>query len=478
MSTREMNGERGRVPSAGLGGRALTVAYWTIGVALAVAVVALPINLVPYYTALIVVAALFVFCVNKPIMLIYVLIVTSALVGLLRVFESLPIGVSLSGVRWAAITAITTSVLAVNFERLRVAGWLMPFFAFALWAVLRFILTPLGVTGAKDLVFYLLPPLVALYTVFVIQTTPRPVPELIRNLLLASVVLPVIIYLVLMAFGVVRFTAEGPLGPIGPRAVALYLLVVLALALAVNRYGESSSVRTAAGIAATLALITIMVTLSRTAAVTGLALVLFSRARPRYPARLIFRLAGVVVLTVLLLWSVPAFRERSFHRVEEGLVSSLEHFNTMGRAVMWSLTAANALQSPVIGWGPGSARLMLVRERPKGDETEHHPHNEYLQTFHDLGAIGLLLLMVAWGKVVIDRWRAWIRSEDTLDRNESMWNLAALLASGVVLVTSVTDNTLHYADITTPVFMIIAIASHLSAGPVVGRYAANGVTTG
>jgi hypothetical protein len=443
--------------------RALTAALWTAGLATAAAVALLPVDLVPSYVALVVSGVLLLFCIAVPALLLYVVILTSALAGILRVVDSLSLGdggVSLSGLRWLLFLALAVVVLAVNLERVRVPGWVMLFLVFAAWAALRFALTPLGVTGAKDVVFYLLPPVLAVYTLFVLRSSPAETGSLVGGALLASVAIPILMYLILIIFGAVEFTSEGPQGLVGPRAIALYLLVVLAVALAVARYADTSTVRTVAAIVAVLATLTVMVTLSRTASVVALAIVLFSRMRPHYPARLVLRFAGVLALAVLLIWNVPAFRQRSFHRVEESFVASLSSFNTMGRAVMWSLTAGNAFNSPVIGWGPGSARLMLVRVRPKGDETEHHPHNEYLQVFHDLGGIGLVLLLAAWGTVVLQRWLSWRRAHDSGDSEASAWNLAALLTAAVVLATSITDNTLHYVFVTGPVFMILAIADH------------------
>ncbi|HSG82325.1 MAG TPA: hypothetical protein VLC48_08750, partial [Gemmatimonadota bacterium] len=66
------------------------------------------------------------------------------------------------------------------------------------------------------------------------------------------------------------------------------------------------------------------------------------------------------------------------------------------------------------------------------------------------------------GTVVLDRWRAWRRAHDSGRTDASMWNLAALLGSAVVLATSITDNTLHYVFVTGPVFMILAIADYAS----------------
>jgi len=429
-------------------------------------IILLPVNVVPSYVALLLSAVLVPLCIAIPALLIYGLILTSALAGILGVVDALPVGeggVSLSGLRWLMFLTLALVVLAVNLRRVRLAGWIWPFLAFTAWAGLRFTLTPLGVTGAKDVVFYLLPPVFAAYTLLVLRTSTMNRASVIMAALLGSIVIPLLMYLVLIVFGAVEFTAAGPQGLVGPRAVALYVLVVLAVALAAARYGETSVTRTVGAVVAAISVLLVTITLSRTATVTALAMVLFSRMKPHYPVRLMVRFAVVLALTISLMWYVPAFRQRSFHRVGESLGASLSSFNTMGRDVMWSLTLSNAIKSPVIGWGPGSARLMLVRVQPKADETERHPHNEYLQVFHDLGAIGVVILLAGWMAVVLRRWRAWREAHDTGVSGASLWNLAALLGSATILVTSVTDNTLHYAGITAPVFVILATAEHVSA---------------
>ncbi len=423
-------------------------------------VAVLPPAFLPYYVASVLFLVIAFFSIANPIFLLYIVILTSALAGLLRAFESLQIGVggvSLSGLRWVLLFGLAIVVLTANFASIRVPKAVVPFLIFAAWAGLRFLYTPSGVQGGKDVIFYALPAVVGVYTLFVLRASNGRAIGQIERAILYSVAIPVTIYLILFTFALVAFTSRGPQGLIGPRAVALYLLVVLVLALAAFRYGEAPIERRSGAIVACIALLAILLTLSRTASVTALGVVLFSRMKPRYPLRLALRFAAVLALAVLLMWKIPFFRERSFHSVEDSLIESITQFNTMGRAAMWPLTLANALRSPAIGLGPGSARLMLGESLPQLGRVEYHPHNEYLQVFHDLGLVGLVLLLWSWGSVSMQRWRSWGKAHDAGDRFKAKWNLAGILAAAVVLVTALTDNTLHYVFITAPVLMILMV---------------------
>jgi O-antigen ligase len=433
---------------------------------LSASVVFLPAGLKPYYAGLIVFASVTAVCLAYPIFLLYFVIVTSALSGLLRVFDSLRFGVggvSLSGLRWAFVFSLATGLLLINIRAARIPRVLVPLAILVAWAAVRFALTPLGTPGAKDVIFYALPVVLGVYTLFVVNSTRGAAAPKIETALLSSVAIPIAVYVVLIVIGLVEFTETGPRGLVGPRAVALYLLIVLALALAKVRHAGSSNERTAAVAITIVALATILLTLSRTASVVALGLVVVSRANPQLPTRLVLRGIGIVVITVLLIWNVPAFRERSFHRVEEGLIESVGHFNTMGRASMWPIVFGNALLSPVIGQAPGSARLALVRLRPRGDEEEHHPHNEYIQVFHDLGIIGLAMLLWAWTALVRRMWRSWSSATTSGNHRRAKWNLAGVLAAGVILLTSITDNTLHYSFVMGPAFMIMMTAEFFNS---------------
>ena len=65
---------------------------------------------------------------------------------------------------------------------------------------------------------------------------------------------------------------------------------------------------------------------------------------------------------------------------------------TGDRITLWITTAAKASQKPWLGWGPGSFaswRPTFVHAETKAGLTWLQAHNEYLQTYFDVGLIGL-----------------------------------------------------------------------------------------
>jgi O-antigen ligase len=165
----------------------------------------------------------------------------------------------------------------------------------------------------------------------------------------------------------------------------------------------------------------------------------------------------------LILFQVPWFRDRSFFKGEVSMTESWRNLNTAGRAdSFWPLTIEHALQKPVLGWGLGGARIFLGQHGPKvkgkWEPGDYHPHNEYLQVFHDMGIPGLLLMLVTWGTLMSHCWGNWKRAHLAGNLLVAKWNMAATIGMGAVLFTILTDNTLHFASVMTPVFIMVASA--------------------
>lgn len=74
-----------------------------------------------------------------------------------------------------------------------------------------------------------------------------------------------------------------------------------------------------------------------------------------------------------------------------------------GRLFIWQVSLPHALESPLLGGGPGSfqlnypawetARLAVARDEARFAGFQNHSHNDYLETLVDYGAPGLLLLL-------------------------------------------------------------------------------------
>jgi O-antigen ligase len=87
-------------------------------------------------------------------------------------------------------------------------------------------------------------------------------------------------------------------------------------------------------------------------------------------------------------------------------------FSAKARIILWAYTAEQIPKAPILGIGLTSTRKMdlnpetrLEAIKPKGYvyawRAGPHAHNEFLQTWYELGAIGVVLLMVAGSSVIL-----------------------------------------------------------------------------
>ncbi len=434
------------------------------GVFLGSALVTLPAKMLPFFLGGCVCLGIAVYAVVKPISLIYFVVLTSATAGLFRTFESLDVGstgMSVSGLRWVFVEAIACFILGFNFRRLQTLGFYGYFLAFTCWAILRTVLEFEGELGIKDILFYSLPPVLGIYTYFTLATNKRISVSRIEQLILYSVFIPILLYAVFLPLGLVHLTPNGPEGVLEPRPLALYLVIVVALGLAKWRYAEKAWTSLNGALSCMLALGTILFTLSRVASMTALLLLPSYRLNPQKPWRMLPLIALVPALAFLVLYMIPSYRERMFHRPDTEVSGMWHNLNSAGRFdYMWPATFQHAIESPVVGWGPGSARVLVTNLsfRRKNDYEQYHPHNEYLQVFHDLGAIGLTLLLAAWFALLGHHWRRWRIAHALGDPLSAQWNMAVTLVITMVMLSSVTDNTLHYTFVVAPLFIMSAVA--------------------
>jgi O-antigen ligase len=168
-----------------------------------------------------------------------------------------------------------------------------------------------------------------------------------------------------------------------------------------------------------------------------------------------------ILVALLMLIAIPSFRQRSFHEPDADLAAKVQSLNLYGRDQFWPITLESALKKPLLGWGPGSARVLVAGAFPWKGTSEYHPHNEYLQAFHDVGIIGLMLLVFAWIPLLVRNRKNWANAHGSGDLLRSKWNMAATLAVVVILITSITDNTMHYAFVTVPALIITSVAYYL-----------------
>jgi O-antigen ligase len=247
---------------------------------------------------------------------------------------------------------------------------------------------------------------------------------------------------------------------IGPRPLATYLLIILSLGLAEWRYALNKTYRVRGALISLLSLSIIVFTLSRTATATALLLFAIFTINPNRLWKLLPSALLAIILSASLLFGIPSLRARLFHASPSNLSEARKYLVVSGRDIMWPVTFNHALEKPIFGWGPGSARLLLGSHTPNREE--HHPHNEYLQVFHDTGIIGLVLLLSAWLLLIVNYWKRWKFAHLSKDILRAKWNMAATLNILLVLINAVVDNTLHYTFIIAPVFIIIGCTDFLN----------------
>jgi O-antigen ligase len=130
-----------------------------------------------------------------------------------------------------------------------------------------------------------------------------------------------------------------------------------------------------------------------------------------------------------------------------------------GRGTLWQATWESALQSPIIGNGVGSARGPVSAVLPGST----HPHNDYLRVFHDLGVVGIVLLVAGLGSAALAAARSLRRGVARPGFSPAV-HLASLLAVVVLALEMVTDNSLVYPFVIIPVGVIVGASLANTAG--------------
>jgi O-antigen ligase len=397
----------------------------------------------------------------RPVWLIPFVVLFSPIICTLRHIETINLSgttISLSGLVWAFTAGACVLFLAAHPSRTRIPVFIVPFLAFVGWTFVSWLASNAPLTGLKDILFYGLPPLFGVFTVRVVSRTDGGWMGTIEKLILLTIFIPIGIYLLSIPAGWVSITIKGPEGFIEPRGIALYLLVVLAVALSRWSYATTASAKKTAVIFAWMTLATIFFTLSRMAGMTALLLLSLAIIKPHRIREGLLSVVAAGIVGMVIIFTVPALQERFFHQTSSDLWSTLLSLRTAGRNIFWPITFEHAAENPLIGWGPGSARILVAKSQPILAAAEYHPHNEYLQVFHDTGIIGLILLLLAYIPLFFHFWRQWRTSHSTEHKSLAARSMAAFLSIVAVLVTSATANTLHYAFVTVPAFILIAFA--------------------
>jgi O-antigen ligase len=437
------------------------VAVGLIGAAAAAVILLFPNSYLPFAFILGLLALLIVLVLVHPAWLMFFIAGLAPIVCMVRDAEMLSIGgttLSITGLAWAFVAVVCVVMLAAHYRHVRIPKDFLPFFAFIGWTLFLWVGTGMPLTGLKDVLFYGLPPLFGVFTYWVISRNAGRLREIMEDLLLWSLFLTVGIYTLAILVGWDTLTSLGPVGIIESRGTALYLLIGLAIALSRSAYAQTRAARQTAVLLAILATATILFTLSRMAGFAALLLLSLAYFKPHRIREGLLAITAAGLIGGVLVVTVPVLKERFFQKYWADLWTMVQSLRTAGRDVTWQVTIDHALLQPWVGWGPGSARILVAQSHLASAVTEYYPHNEYLQVWHDTGAIGLGLLLLGYLPLLVRFWRSWRDSDAAADPASAARNMAAFSAVFAILVTSITANTLHYTFVTVPAFILVVFA--------------------
>lgn len=158
-------------------------------------------------------------------------------------------------------------------------------------------------------------------------------------------------------------------------------------------------------------------------------------------AGLVRGFVGAAIAGVVLLAFVPTFRNRIGRAVDEfagyRAGGSIGDRNSIGlRLQFWETSLAVAAERPLLGHGVGSFEsAYAVEADTRGIIATRNPHNEYLMTLVQTGAVGTLLLVLLFG----GQWH--LAGRLPPDRRVLARGLVLLVAVGCVFNSMLLDNT-------------------------------------
>ncbi len=199
-----------------------------------------------------------------------------------------------------------------------------------------------------------------------------------------------------------------------PGELAGYLIVFIPIAYALSRVARTRALRTAAGAAAAIAVVTIIMTFSRTGWIglaSAIAFFVAVRSRQKHIGiGLGAAIVGAALLAVLLLFNAHHDPSENYTRLS-----------------IWQTAVAAIDRFPLTGVGPfGFSRLYALLRLPDGDATAFHAHSVYLTFLAELGIVGVApIVWTFWAFAVELRRRLAIASDEAA-------LLALAVAAGLV----------------------------------------------
>jgi len=334
-----------------------------------------------------------------------------------------------SGLAWIFLLVVTVFVLLARPPGRTMLRYGIPFIAYVAFALMSLAWSPAPRVGLQSVAQFAT--VLAVYAVGMSMGSAksRQIPRLRRVAQLGLFIAAGLAIAPVVAPSVPNLTGSATRS-LAIAAVCLYVFATL---------GQRSwSIDLAVG---GLAIATCLVTGSRTASVVVVAMLFISAALRQNTVRLLV-LSAVLALSGIALVNTTAFQERMFHSSEGSIgdvLSMNPNFDTSGRAEIWGELAGRCSESPWWGTGFGSADL-YTEEFTSGILSQ--PHNDYLRTYCDTGAVGTI---VFWSFIlaVIYRGIRFFFGGPRLP-GRGAWPVASIQLAVAILLFALSDNVLIY----------------------------------
>jgi O-antigen ligase len=342
------------------------------------------------------------------------------------------------------VLLISAAVVVCGRYPVRLLQRMLPYFAFLAWIGLTFLWARPDTAGFQNGLIYLLFGLLMLLSGTLAARDPVLVLSVIdRAVTWISLIALSLVALELKVHGLTKDTEEG--WWIGPRPLAILGIVVMCRQLVKWYYGDRK-----ARIPIVLWMTAIVVSVSRGATAIGLVLIgLVVLAQTRFRLRrAIFTFpalvgAFAVVACLALFW--PPLHDHMFGGDAKLEVGGTK-INVSGRWTMWSAVIESGMEHPFVGSGLGSSVDVITAAFADTPGQMTQPHNDYLRIWHDTGAIGLALYLMAVAVVTTVVFRQWYRDEAS-GADAAHLEFTALLTILAISASAMTDNPLVYPSV-------------------------------
>lgn len=197
----------------------------------------------------------------------------------------------------------------------------------------------------------------------------------------------------------------------------------------------------------------IVASLSRTAMVAAAVLLVVRVSYTRTGMKLLRFVLLMAAALGGMIWAVldiPVLRER-FSGGDQAFQIGGFTLSTEGRNRLWGVVWNDVDSAPVLGHGPGAASAIIRRNIPSQDE----PHNDFLRTLYDTGAVGLVLFVAALACLLVATARRARAATTPEGRAPHVGAFLALLALCFALIT---DNALIYSFVMAPLAVIVGLS--------------------